>query len=195
MNTTIDYYDDNAETFIENTVKADLSETQDRFLSCLAAGARILDLGCGSGRDARYFLQKGFRVDATDGSEKMCRYASELTGIKVRHMMFQELSGQDIYDGIWACSSILHLTKSELETVFCKMHDVLRDKGIIYASFKNGLFAGERNGRYFTDFTIETFREFLNGTEGLVLREYWLTGDVRPERGDEKWLNLILQKK
>ena len=75
-----------------------------------------------------------------------------------------------------------------------KMTDALRENGIIYTSFKNSLFEGERNGRYFTDFTIETFSSFLKETEGIILKEYWVSNDARPDRSDEKWLNLILQK-
>ena len=194
LNSTIDYYEKNASTFAESTVNVEFTKTQDRFLSCLEKGAHILDFGCGSGRDTRYFLQRGFAVDAIDGSEELCRYASAMTGIRVRHMLFQELEEQNVYDGIWACASILHLPKAELKVVMRKMTDALRENGILYTSFKNSLFEGERNGRYFTDFTIETFSSFLKETEGIILKEYWVSNDARPDRSDEKWLNLILQK-
>ena len=110
-------------------------------------------------------------------------------------MLFQELEELDKYDGIWACSSILHLPVDELEGVIRKMSDALKDKGIIYTSFKYGTFAGERNGRYFADMTEETFAEFLGRINSLEIEEQWITVDVRPERGEEKWLNLILRKR
>ncbi len=190
---TLDYYNQNAEAFAAGTVAVDFSQTQDRFINRLK-GRQVLDFGCGSGRDTKYFLDAGLLVTATDGSEELCRIASEYTGIRVRHMLFQELEEQDRYDGIWACSSILHLPKVDLKTVFEKMAAALKENGVIYTSFKYGKFEGERNGRYFTDFTEDSFAEFICDMEYLKPEEYWITGDVRPGRGEEKWLNLILRK-
>ena len=191
---TLDYYNQNAETFVANTVSVDFKQTQDKFINRLETGNYILDLGCGSGRDTKYFLEAGLRVDAIDGSEELCKIASEYTGIEVKRMLFQELDIDSKYDGIWACSSILHLPKNDLKLVLRKINTALKKKGIVYTSFKYGEFEGERNGRYFTDFTIETFKEFIQDIEDLKLDEYWITGDVRPGRGEEKWLNIILQK-
>ena len=172
----------------------DFYETQNRFSTLLPERGYILDFGCGSGRDTKYFLEQGFYVDATDGSEEMCHIASNYTGIQVRRLLFEELDENKKYDGIWACSSILHLPKNELKAVFMKMFKALKDDGIIYTSFKYGDFEGERNGRYFTDFTEKTFEEFVGEINNLQLKEEWITGDVRPGRGEEKWLNVILQK-
>jgi cyclopropane fatty-acyl-phospholipid synthase-like methyltransferase len=154
----------------------------------------VLDFGCGSGRDTKYFIEAGFEVVATDGSEELCKSASEYTGITVKQMLFQELDETASYDGIWACSSILHLPKKELEAVFTKMIRALCNDGIIYTSFKYGTFEGERNGRFFTDFTLETFEEFVKCIENISIEDYWITGDVRPGREEEQWLNLILRK-
>lgn len=190
---TLDYYNQNADSFVADTVSVNFTETQNKFISRLQGG-KVLDFGCGSGRDTKYFLDKGLQVTATDGSKELCRMASEYTGIEVRQMLFQELDDQNLYDGIWACSSILHLSKPDLKRVFLKMIKALKTDGVIYTSFKYGEFEGERNGRYFTDFTIESFSEFLNEISAIKLEEYWITGDVRPGRGEEKWLNLILRK-
>lgn len=194
MNPTINYYNKNASDFVSGTVNVDFTATQNKFLDKLPGNARILDFGCGSGRDTKYFLEQGYQVDAIDGSEELCRLASQYTGIQVRHMYFQELDVEDTYDGIWACSSILHLPKVELLPVMKKMAAALKRNGIIYTSFKCSEFEGERNGRYFTDFTIETFREFVAPIEELSITEFWITGDVRLGRGEEKWLNIILQE-
>ena len=191
---TLDYYNQNAEAFVANTVSVDFKQTQDKFVNRLETGDYILDFGCGSGRDTKYFLEAGLRVEAIDGSEELCKIASEYTGIEVKKMLFQELDSDSKYDGIWACSSILHLPKNDLKLVLRKINTSLKKKGIVYTSFKYGEFEGERNGRYFTDFTIETFKEFIQDIGDLKLDEYWITGDVRPGRGEEKWLNIILQK-
>ena len=137
---------------------------------------------------------EGFEVVATDGSEELCKSASEYTGIAVKQMLFQELDEIDRYDGIWACSSILHLPKNELLSVIRKMCVALKESGIIYTSFKYGTFEGERNGRFFTDFTIETFEDFIKDIRNISIEDYWITGDVRPGREEEQWLNLILRK-
>ena len=192
-NKTIDYYNQNADSFVQGTVSVDSKKMQDKFLRLLS-GKTILDFGCGSGRDTKYFLESGFAVIATDGSEELCKSASTYTGIQVKHILFQDLDEEDFYDGIWACSSILHLSKDELRIVINKMSRALKLNGIIYTSFKYGNFEGERNGRFFTDFTLELFKDFISDVKDIVIEEYWITGDVRPGREDEKWLNLILRK-
>ena len=192
---TLKYYNKNAQSFASGTVSVKFTEVQDKFLEKLNPDAYILDFGCGAGRDTKYFLSRGYQVDAVDGSEQLCRIASEYTGIKVRQMLFQELDEKEKYDGIWACASILHLPKKQLREVLKNMYAALKSKGWIYTSFKYGKFEGERNGRYFTDFTTDTFKEFIHDMHGLKIEEQWITGDVRPGRGEEKWLNLLLQKK
>lgn len=141
-NKTIDYYDQNAQSFVENTINVDFKDLQDDFLSWLPKAGAILDFGCGSGRDTKYFLEKGYRVTAIDGSAVLCRMASEFTGIAVKQMMFDELNEQEAYDGIWACSSLLHVPADELKDVLLKMAAALKDSGIAYISFKYGEYEG-----------------------------------------------------
>lgn len=193
-NETLDYYNTNAENFVSGTINVDFQETQERFLKHMPPQGRILDFGCGSGRDAKYFYTNGFAVDAVDGSEELCKLATKYTGLTVKQMLFSDLDTVEEYDGIWACSSILHLSSSELRDVLLKMIKALKNGGIIYTSFKYGEFEGVRNGRYFTDFTELSFEKFIADITNVKLTDLWITEDVRPGRGDEKWLNLILQK-
>lgn len=191
---TLGYYNANANTFAGSTVNVEFSSMQQHFTSHLKPGAKILDFGCGSGRDAKAFLNAGFDVTATDGSAELCKIARAFTGLPVRHELFQDLADRDAYDGIWACSSILHLAKPQLRDVLAKMAVALREDGIIYTSFKHGSFEGYRNGRYFTNFTLPAFRRFLEGVPALAIQEHWITQDVRPGREDERWLNLLLSR-
>lgn len=194
-NNTISYYDNYADEFYKSTVNVEFTTMQERFLAKLKKGSYILDYGCGSGRDTKYFLEQGYHVEAIDGSVELCKLASKYTGIDVKNMLFEELSDVGKYDGIWACSSILHLPINELKTVIRKMAVALRENGIIYTSFKYGTFSGERNGRFFTDMNEEKFASVLSEIDDLELEEQWTTLDVRPERGEDKWLNLILRKR
>lgn len=194
-NRTLEYYNFNVKSFNANTFSADFSQIQQEFLKILTPGSYILDFGCGSGRDTKYFLEQGYKVDAIDGSSELCKLASAHTGIKVRQMLFQELHAKEKYDGIWACASILHVAKNELPDILQRMYNALKSDGTIYASFKYGDFEGERSGRYFSDFTEESFGKLVKGIHGLVIEKMWITGDVRDGREEEKWLNIILRRK
>lgn len=191
---TLNYYNSNAAVFSETTKNVDFSEVQQIFTKHLSPDASILDFGCGSGRDTKYFLNHGYHVTATDGSDVICKMATDYTGIQVKQMLFEELDDRNQYDGIWACASILHLSREKLPIIFHKMHQALKTNGIIYTSFKYGTFEGERNGRYFTDFTEGMFEKFVRQISGLQIEKMWITGDVREGRGDERWLNILLRK-
>ena len=191
---TIEYYNKNHQEFTYNTLDVYFSDIQDRFLRRLPKNALILDFGCGTGRDSRYFLQKGYRVEACDGSEEMVKTAERVAGIPVRKMLFSELCEQEHYDGIFACASILHVPYAELPDIFLRMERALKPGGILYVSFKYGQFEGIRSGRFFTDMDEERLRDILKpkATEGLEILELWITGDVRPGRKEERWLNALL---
>ena len=190
---TLDYYNRNAQCFTGDTLEVEFSNIQDSFLALLPPGSLILDFGCGSGRDSRYFLQKGYQVEACDGSEEMVKAASLNAGIPVKKMLFSELDETDRYDGIFACASILHVSSKELPDIITRMKKAVKTGGILYISFKYGTFEGIRNGRYFTDRTEESLQEILDEVGGLEIIRTGITGDARPGRGDEKWLNVLLR--
>ena len=153
MSETINYYDKNVNVFFETTVNADMSEQYNFFEKYLYKGAALLDCGCGSGRDTKYFLEKGYDVIAIDGSKELCMKASKLTGIDIKHMFFQDINFDKRFDGIWACASLLHLSKEDLIEVINKLKLAMTSRGVLYISFKYGEFCGIRNGRYFFDLT------------------------------------------
>ena len=190
---TLDYYNRNAQRFTGDTLEVEFSNIQDSFLALLPPGSLILDFGCGSGRDSRYFLQKGYQVEACDGSEEMVKAASLNAGIPVKKMLFSELDEIDRYDGIFACASILHVPSKELPDIITRMKKAVKTGGILYISFKYGTFEGIRNGRYFTDRTEESLQAILDEVGGLEIIRTGITGDARPGREDEKWLNVLLR--
>ena len=191
---TLNYYDKHHTRFAADTVNVQFSAIQDKFLHLLPEGALILDFGCGSGRDSLYFLQKGYRVEACDGSAEMVKAAAGYTGLPVKQMLFSELNEAERYDGVFACASILHAPSIALPDILERMKNALKKNGVIYTSFKYGTFEGERDGRYFTDLTEDSFLKLLDETDGLRIEEEWVSTDVRPGRKEQKWLNIILRK-
>ena len=193
MKASIPYYEENGAAFVEGSVHADMSGAYAHFLPRLPAGARILDLGCGSGRDSLEFLRRGYRVVSADGSSAMCAYAQKLTGQEVLCLRFEELDFRAEFDGVWACASLLHVGKSEMPGVLRRVARALKPGGIAYLSYKYGTEERESGGRSFSDYTERDLPDLLPPALGLELQEYWITQDVRPER-EERWLNVIAEK-
>ena len=195
MDNTLKYYAKNTEEFIASTLEADMSKTQEKFLSLLPKGAHILDLGCGSGRDSLCFLQKGFQVTAVDGSEELAKFASELIGQEVVVADFKDLVLPTAsFDAIWASASLLHVHSEQLPGILAKVIDFAKPGAIFYMSFKYGDYEGERTGRYYTDLNEERFAEFIQKSgRSLEIIEQWVAKDVRPDR-PELWLNTFARK-
>jgi SAM-dependent methyltransferase len=193
MSKTTQYYDENADVFFDSTINIDMSSLYDRFTRHLFPGATILDVGCGSGRDSKFFLDQGYVVTAIDISQKLCSKASQLIGQEVVCRSFKDITEINEYDAIWCCASLLHISGNELSAVFSRLHQALKLSGLMYVSFKYGDFEGERNGRYFTDMTEERLQTYLDEI-GFDLVEGWQTSDLRPGREEERWLNAILRR-
>ena len=193
MDKTLDYYNKNAKAFVKRTYNLDFSNVQDKFLSYFTSGSKLLDLGCGSGRDSVYFINHGMIVDSVDGSSEICKIASQVAGIPVKKMKFDELSFINTYDGIWACASLLHLNIIELKSVLSKVVRALKTYGFLYISFKYGDFSGIRNERYFMDMNEASFTKIVSNFPQLRIVEMFITNDIRKDR-NEQWFNVILQK-
>lgn len=191
---SVKFYNDNADDFFNNTVNADMSATYKIFEEKFSEKAgEILDLGCGSGRDAKHFLDEGFTVTALDLSPILAEKASKFIGQKVIVADMKDLDFQDRFIGIWACASLLHLREDEVLETLKRCHKALKKNGVIYASFKYGESNYEKDGRSFTCFTKDKFLDLIKDLE-FCYYEIFETGDVRPGREKERWLNVILKK-
>ncbi|MFI3245820.1 MAG: class I SAM-dependent methyltransferase [Ferrimonas sp.] len=190
---TIQYYNDNAQIFVDGTVNVDMESLYSPFVKLLPDNALILDAGCGSGRDTKAFLSMGFDVEAIDASEEMVRHATAYAGINVKHQAFQDIDAPDSYDAIWACASLLHVPQEQLLTVFSRLEKTLKAGGVWYFSFKYGNEERVKDGRTFTDMNEESISILLSQLSTLAEESVWLTLDARPDR-DEKWLNVIVRK-
>jgi cyclopropane fatty-acyl-phospholipid synthase-like methyltransferase len=186
----IEYYNQNADSFFEGSVNANMSYERDKFIALLPAGGKILDAGCGSGRDSKAFLDQGFEVTAFDASEEMCKRASEYIGQEVINMLFQDVSYKDEFDGIWASASLLHVSMDELPTIIKKMNEALKNGGVMYASFKYGDGTKMRGERRFSDFNEKSIVPlFENAGFDIISNE--VGSDNRPGRENEMWVNVI----
>ena len=193
-NNSVKYYDDNAESFFENTVDADMSGQYQAFLREVPKGGHIFDFGCGTGRDSRYFLQQSYKVTAIDGSQRMCKMASEYIGQTVIHMLFAEIDYSKEFDGIWACASLLHVGKNEMSDLIRRLYQALKQDGILYVSYKYGIEEREKDGRLFSDYTEDALDALFSREDGWKIRDWFITGDVRADREGEKWLNVLVKK-
>lgn len=190
-----DYYQLHAQRFFSETVDVDMSELYRPFVAHLKPGARILDAGCGSGRDAKAFSEMGYEVEAFDASTKLVEMARQHTGLPVKQMRFEDVTEVERYDGIWCCASLLHVPLAELPGVMTQLAKALKPGGVWYLSFKYGSGEREKDGRRFTDMDEAGLEEVLSRLCEMELVECWLTGDMRNERKNEKWLNFLLNFK
>ena len=191
---TLHYYQNHAQDFFNGTVNVDMTPLYEAFTQHLTHGARVLDAGCGSGRDAKAFHEMGYQVDAFDASSAMVELARQHTGLPVQLMTFSEIDGKAQYDGIWCCASLLHVPSSELPAVMQKLADALKPGGIWYVSFKYGNGERVQGERRFTDLNEEGLRMGISNITDVAITSLWVTKDYRQERS-ERWLNGILHKK
>lgn len=194
----MEYYNINAEKFFQDTIDANMDEHYEKFLEQVEKNfgkekIKILDLGCGSGRDSKFFIDRGYEVTSLDFSEELARKASGYIGQEVIQKDMREMDFEDEFSGIWACASLLHIPFSEMEKMLKKCFVALKKNGILYASFKYGENDYEKNMREFTCFTEKKFRKLMEKTEFKEL-EMKVSLDVRVGRESEKWLNVLLQR-
>ncbi len=192
--TTIDYYEQHADSFVADTIGVDMAPLYRPFLLLLQERAAILDAGCGSGRDACAFSFLGYRVTAFDASPALVALAEQQCGLSVMCLRFQNVTWQCEFHGIWASASLLHVPRIELPDVMVRLRNALKPRGILYASFKYGSAEREHQGRRFTDMDEQSLAALLEQLSGLETVETWTTGDQRPGREAERWLNTLLRR-
>ena len=190
---TINNYDNNARDYFDSTVDMDMVPLYERFLPYVPVGGTILDAGCGSGRDSKEFLRRGYVVTALDASAEMARLASAYTGLQVFHLRFEEMEFVSAFDGIWASASLLHVPRASMHAALEKLINALKPGGICYMSFKLGDRERTEGGRYFNDQNEESLTEALLGFPNVSIVEMWTTKDRLPNRADLIWLNCIIR--
>ena len=192
---TLRYYDENFKVYSEewsNNFTDNFNfENPNIFISYLRDGAYVLDLGCGHGRDTMYFIEKGYKVKAIDGSLEMCRLASKNTGINVEQINFLDMNYDNEFDGIFASASLLHLNNNDLIIVLKKISKALKENGILLASFKYGELERFKGERFFNDMTEDKFRKICDNVSNLrIVRVFGNDG----YENHSSFINFVLKK-
>ena len=191
MNDTIKYYNTNAEDYFNSSINADMSSLYAEFLGYIPSKGSILDLGCGSGRDLKYFSEQGYKAEGLDASKELCKLAEEYSGCHVYCDTIQDFIPHEKYDGVWACASPLHLKEYEIRDYFKEIDRLVVPGGIVFASMKSGITTGQDDkNRYFTNFSNELLHSILKDNPSLDLINKWYSED-RLKRTDFQWLNCV----
>ena len=193
---TLDYYDNNIDSY-KSLWLDDFSnnynfEIPDIFLSYLDKNSKILDMGCGTGRDSKYFKELGHIVKSIDGSLEMCKIASNLLNEEVEQLNFLNINYKEEFDGIFACASLLHLSSEDLLIVLRKISNALKENGILYTCFKYGDTIRVDKGRFYNDMNEEKFLNLINNVNNLKILRMWITEQYK---SNTKFINYIMVKK
>ena len=165
---TIAYYQANAPHYTLSFGQAP-SRHLDAFLDRLAPGASVLELGCGAGRDSARIAERGFTLDATDGTPAMVRKANERFGIAARVMRFDELDAEETYDAVWAHACLLHVARADLPGILASVHAALRVNGLHFANYKLGHAEGRDPLGRLTNLPDEEWLELTYRAAGFAI--------------------------
>jgi mutator protein MutT len=195
LEATLAYYRDNAREYIRETIDLDAHHhIRQRFLDLLPINSLILDLGCGSGRDSRYFVDRGHRIMAVDAVEEMAEQAARHLGQPVRVARAEDLDEVAAYDAIWACAVLVHLPRSRIEAAIKRIVRALKPDGICYMSFKKGETEyQDHKGRFFADYSPPRMEQLLARFPELKRLDLSESSSVLWGQ-HQQWLNVLVKK-
>jgi SAM-dependent methyltransferase len=200
---TIQTYDDTAEGYAAKTMPIDTAPQILRFSSSLKKGDLILDSGCGPGRDAKRFNEAGYNVIGIDLSRKLLAYAENYAPKAVflkRDVRDLAIFPDEIFDGVWAMSSLMHLPKSDFLPALMEHYRVLKEGGPFYLSLKRGIgeklehdarFGGAE--KFFAYYGDEEVTDILKDTPFKIVHfDTSTTGDFN--YATHPWMDIYLRK-
>ncbi len=194
---SIDYYNRFASEYYEKTVNVTMQEQLKQFMELLPIGGAVLDLGCGSGRDSLFLVEEGFDVTSLDGAKKMCELAQIHVGQEVLNLTYDQLDFNEVFDGIWACASLVHEDPDKLSVTLQRVFDCLKSEGVMYMSFRYGDFIGFNSDINFYAYTEDTFHSVLEQCrekQNIEIIDVFITKDSRQEFLDNEWINIYIRK-
>jgi SAM-dependent methyltransferase len=188
------YYDENAAEYTKRTVDADMSTLRNRFMAMLPNGGRVLDAGCGSGRDLAVFQQRGFDAIGIDASSAMAKIAMAYAGAPCLVGRLEEVDFEERFDGIWACASLLHIPKTMLVPTLLRLHRSLVPGGRLFVAVQEGEGEGfARNGRFFSYFRSKEIEGHIRDA-GFVSIQSICTAGVLPSTRPNRWINVFARR-
>ncbi|WP_454813481.1 class I SAM-dependent methyltransferase [Labrys neptuniae] len=159
---TIAFYAEQASAY---TTRGQVAQKHrlEQFLSHVAPGGSVLELGCGAGQDSEYMLARGFDVTPTDGTPEIAHAAAVRLGRLVDVLLFEDIEAREVYDGVWANACLLHVPRANLSAIIGRIHRALKPGGVFHASFKSGEAEGrDQFDRYYNypsaDWLEQTYR-------------------------------------
>lgn len=198
---TLNYYNDNAVAFAIQTVSIDIHNLYELFINQLPQRNKhyLLDVGCGSGRDANYFAKQGYEVTAIDASAELIQWAhkahmsSRISWVHLNLSSIEKQAWENKFTGIWACASLLHVPFLELPFIINSLLDTLTDDGVMYVSFKYG--KGERvdEERFFCDMDELRWKTIVAKIQHVIEYHIWLSADKRADCKDA-WFNVVIKR-
>lgn len=190
MNETIDYYNNHADEYFARTSQVEFGYVYERFLRYVPKGGRIMDLGCGSGRDVKWFCDHGYEAYGLDASEELVELARKEFGVDASVGLIEDWIAEEPFDGLWCCAALMHLDDESIARFFMNVKHNLKTIGALLLSTKSGIETGrDAQGRYFRDFNEQEIYK-LAEKNGMSVEELWYTED-KLRRDSFRWMNVI----
>lgn len=197
---TLTAYDNSVQAFTSNTKALHPQEQVKKFLSVLP-GKKILDLGCGPGRDAQIFVEQGFEVTRVDISPKMIEMARSKVDAQFFVMDMENLDfPANSFDGVWASASLLHIPKKRILQVFKDLYVLLVEEGVFYLSLKKGTGEGLQSDprygdvqKFWSFFEKEEIEEILKQADFKIIQSV-ISERQSTNQGHLLWVNVLCKK-
>ncbi|HSQ14511.1 MAG TPA: class I SAM-dependent methyltransferase, partial [Candidatus Deferrimicrobium sp.] len=193
---TVNHYDQRAEIFWRDTRDHDVSQNIQALLQAIVGTPpfRILDFGCGPGRDLKAFKDLGHEPVGLDGSARFAAMARDLTGCEVWHQDFLTLQlPVEHFDGIFANASLFHIPSQELPRILKELWQTLKPRGVLFSSNPRGDnqegWSGKRYGAYYN---LEQWRKFMSAAGFTEITHYYRPPGL--PRAEQPWLASLWRK-
>lgn len=170
---TIDFYNENAFDYYHQTYTADMDGIYKRVRKYIPNGSRVLDAGCGVGRDTEYFIKHGFKVTSFDASKEMVSFCNQYSFAYCEQLSFKDIDYPPIFSLVWTCASLLHLNKHDFEYAIKRLFKATQYNGHIYFSLKKKSDNTETSKRKFYFYEDKYLYNLLEKELGMTLVEQW----------------------
>ncbi len=192
---TLDFYSGDAERYLASRPD-NISRHLHSFLEQLTVGARILELGCGAGRDSEAMIAAGFDVDPTDGVPEIAAIATKRLQRNVRVMRFDELDASNKYDAVWANASLHHVPRDQLPSILQSIFQALKPGGLHFANYKWGTVdCRDAKDRHYSHLTLERLRElYASSADWEIVSSLEYEGGGGYEGSNSPWVAITVRK-